>query len=205
MKQLMRLKTLPVFIAVFLLTACASPIEWDVRHEGVSYDQANRKTVVKAIDSDVQFKILQLTQTIMGLGPDIDLKEASFVAREAILFPKHLANQYQLVAPPNTQNVLVNTGKRERGLCYHWAEDMTNHIVKGRTFNTLTLRRVVANQGRQFEHNVLSVAAKDKGIEDAIILDAWRNSSELYWVKTGDDPLYIWKPYKRRVISPKAL
>jgi predicted transglutaminase-like cysteine proteinase len=59
----------------------------------------------------------------------------------------------------------------------------------------LSLKRAVANQGRSLEHNVLTVAAKGKGIKDAYILDAWRNSSELYWVMTSEDPNYDWVKY----------
>lgn len=181
-----------------LLSSCSSLITYDVHFDGVSYDAKNRRTVVSAIDSIDQFKILELTEAIMALGSNIDEAEASFVAREAVLYPKYLANQYRLVGPPNTHVVMVNSGQRTRGLCYHFASDMQDHLDKGRTYNTLTLQRAVANQGRQFEHNVLTVAAKGKGIKDALILDPWRNDADLYWIKTADDPLYIWSKYTRR-------
>ena len=193
--------------ASLILSSCSipsSPISYDVRFNNVNFDAENRRTVVSAIDSSDEFKIRELTDSIMELGSNIDKKEASFVAREAVLYPKHLANQYRLVAPPNTHVVLVNTGKRERGLCYHFASDMQDHLVKGRSYDTLTLQRAVAYQGGRYEHNVLTVAAKGKGIKDAIILDPWRNNATLYTVKTGDDPLYYWKKYKRRtyIVEP---
>ncbi|MEH6455554.1 MAG: hypothetical protein V7749_04495 [Cocleimonas sp.] len=190
-----------LILSSILLSACSSPIVNDVRFDNVTFDPIQRKTIVSAIDSTTQFKIKELTQAIKGLGPNIDKTEASFIAREAVLFSMHLANEYKLVSPPNSQNVLVNTGKREKGLCYHFARDMTDQIVKDRTFNTLTLQRAVSFQGKQFEHNVLTVAAKGKGIKDAIILDAWRDSAKLYWVKTGDDPLYPWSKYTRRTYT----
>ncbi len=186
---------LPALLAI-LLAGCSSPVTYPVHFDNVSFDPANRRTVVSAIDSTDQAKIEMLTNAIMELGPNIDRNEASFVAREAVLYPKYLANDYQLMWPPNYQNVLVNTGKRKRGLCYHWAQDMTKHLITGRHYNTLTLRRVVANQGTFVEHNVVAVSAKGKGIEDAYILDGWRHSGTLYWVKTVDDPDYDWKPYK---------
>jgi len=188
---------LPTFavLSALLLSSCSSPITYDVNFDGVSYDAENRRTIVAAIDSTDQFKIKELTSAIMGLGPNIDKTEATFVAREAVLYPKHLANEYRLIGPPNSHNVLVNTGKRKRGLCYEWAQDMTKHIAEGRTFKTLSLKRAVANKGRSVEHNVLTVAAKGKGIKDAYILDAWRNSSELYWVMTSEDPNYDWVKY----------
>jgi len=198
--KLMKIKSIFfLLIGSILLSACSSPIVRDVRFDNVSFDPVARKTVVSAIDSTVQFKIVQLTQAIMGLGPDINLKEANFVARESILFSMHLANEYKLVSPPNSQNVLVNTGKRDRGLCYHFARDMSDHIVKGREFKTLRLKRVVAYQGKALEHNVLTVAAKgDTNVDNAIILDAWRESADLYFVRAGDDPMFHWKKYTPR-------
>lgn len=181
----------------FILSAC-NPISYDVSYDNVSFDPAINRTVVSAISSTDRNKIRSLTYDIMQLGPDIDREEASFVAREAVLYPKYLANEYQLTGPPNAHNVLVNTGKRKRGLCYHWAQDMTAHIAKSREYKTLTLQRVVANQGTFVEHNVLTVAAKGKGIEDAYILDGWRNSGELLWMKTGEDPDYHWVKYTPR-------
>jgi hypothetical protein len=181
-----------------LLSACSSPISYDVRFPNIKFDAENRKTVASAINFNDRTKIAELTRAIMDLGENIDKNEASFVAREAVLYPQYLANEYRLVGPPNSQNVLVNTGKREKGLCYHWAKDMTDQIVKGRTYNTLTLQRAVANQGATFEHNVLTVAAKGKGIKDAIILDAWRHSATLLWLKTTEDPDYDWSKYYRR-------
>ena len=193
-----------ILMSAVLLSACSSPIVYDVRFDNVSFDPKNRKTVISAINSTDQFKIQQLTESIMGLGPNIDKTEAAFVAREAILFPKHLANQYKLIGPPNSHVVMVNRGQKERGHCYHFAADMKDHLVKNRSYDTLTLKRAVANQGRHYEHNVLTVAAKGKSLHDALILDPWRNSADLYWVKSGDDPMYIWKKYKRRtyVVNP---
>ena len=189
-------------IATMLLSACSmSPIVKNIRYDEVSFDADERKTIISSIDSTTEFKIQIVTETIMGLGPNIDPEEAHFVAREAVLYPRYLANQYRLIAPPNSHNVLVNTGRRDRGLCYHWARDMTDQIVKGRTFKTLTLQRAVANQGRKFEHNVLTVAAKGKGIKDAYILDAWRNSGDLLVLQTRNDPEYDWTKYTRRSYS----
>jgi len=205
MKTMKLKSTLFLILSSISITACSSLIVTDVRFDNVSFDPIERKTLVTAIDSTVQFKIVQLTGAIMNLGPDIDKREANFVAREAVLYSMHLANVYKLVSPPNSQNVLVNTGQREKGLCYHFARDMSDQIVKGRTFNTLTLKRTVSFQGKALEHNVLTVAAKGKGVNDAIILDAWRDSAKLYWVKTVDDPLYRWEKYTRRtyIVNPE--
>ncbi len=188
-----------LIISAIILSACSSPITYDVRFDNISFDADNRKTIASGVNLTDRTKIADLTHAIMHLGKNIDQKEASFVAREAVLYSQHLANEYRLIGPPNSQNVLVNTGKRQKGLCYHFASDMTDHIVKGRIYNTLTLQRAVANQGGRFEHNVLTVAAKGKGIKDAIILDAWRHSATLLFLKTNEDPDYTWTKYYKRV------
>lgn len=177
--------------STLLISSCS------VHYDNINFDKEHKVTTVSAIEGGDQVKIKDLTKAIIKLGPNIDPNEAAWVAREAVLYPKHLANQYQLMWPPNYQNVLVNTGKRDKGLCYQWAQDMTAHIGK-RHYNTLTMQRAVANQGGMYEHNVLTVAALGKGIEDAIILDPWRHNSVLYWVKTKDDPNYQWGKYYPR-------
>jgi hypothetical protein len=179
------------FLLLSFVTGCS------VRHESVTFDKVAKRTIVPAITSGDNQKINDLRDAIMNLSADIDPVEAAWVAREAVLYPLHLANTYDLVWPPNYQNVLVNTGRRKSGLCYQWARDMSAHIGT-RKYNTLTMDRAVANQGGNYEHNVLTVAAFGKGIKDAIILDPWRHNSILYWVKTKDDPNYQWTKYYRR-------
>jgi len=182
------------FILVLLLSLSACSISYD----NISFDEEKKITTVSAIDAGDELKIKDLTEAIIALDPDnIDPIEANWVARESVLYPKHLANEYQLMWPPNYQNILVNTGQREKGLCYQWARDMSSHIAK-KDYKTLTMQRAVANQGGNYEHNVLTVAAKGKGVEDAIILDPWRHASILYWVKTKDDPNYQWTKYYPR-------
>lgn len=180
-----------LFIFSLLLSGCS------VHYDTITFDKKAKRTVVPAIEEGDQVKIEDLTKAIVALGSNIDPIEAAWVAREAVLYPKHLANEYELMWPPNYQNRLVNEGLRKRGLCYQWARDMTAHIGV-RKYETLTMDRAVANQGEQYEHNVLTVAAKGKGVEDAIILDPWRHNSLLYFVKTKDDPDYQWTKYYRR-------
>lgn len=182
------------FTALLLLLSLSG---CSVHYDTVKFDNVAKRTVVPAIESGDQQKIVDLKNAIISLGPNIDPSEAAWVAREAVLYPLHLANTYDLVWPPNYQNVLVNTGRRSRGLCYQWARDMDSHIGT-KKYKTLTMDRAVANQGGNYEHNVLTVAALGKGIKDAIILDPWRHNSILYWVRTKDDPNYQWTKYYPR-------
>ncbi len=194
MNNLSRLN-ITLIIALFSLTSLSA---CSIKYDKIGFDETKKITTVSAIDGGDQAKINDLTKAIIALDPEtIDPIEAAWVAREGVLYPKHLANQYKLMWPPNYQNVLVNTGRRDRGLCYEWARDMSSHMAT-RNFKSLTLQRAVANQGGNYEHNVLTVAAKGKGVEEAIILDPWRHASILYWVKTKDDPNYQWVKYYPR-------
>ena len=184
------------FVTLFLcvitlnLSGCMyiSPIHFD----NISVD-SDRHTHYPAITSTDKIKIHDLAEDIMALSPDVDKAEAQLVAYEAILYPKVLANEYQLMTPPNYQNQMVNAGVRKKGLCYHFAQDLTKHL--DRPYKTLTLERMVSYQGKLLEHNVPSIRAKGQKISEAIILDAWRNSADLYWIKAKKDESYNWVRY----------
>ena len=171
--------------AILLLSACSS-----VQFDGVSVDKKG-STVVKAIVSEDEKKIVELYQAIMTLGPNIVESEAKFVAREAVLYPKVLANRYKLMNPPLFHNVLVNYGRRERGLCYQWTRDMGLQI--NRPMKSLHFFHGVAFRRNYWkEHSTLVVAAKGESVPDGIVLDPWRNSGDLFWSRVKDDKKYPW-------------
>ena len=173
--------------SLLLLSACTS-----VRYKDVAYDSKRKVTTVSAITSAEQNKILALKKALMSLGPHIDPQEASFVAREAVMYPMVLANQYQLVSPPLLQNVLVNYGYRKNGLCWQWTRDMGKQLGK-KPLKTLDFHHAVAFRRNYWkEHNTLVVSAKGKNVADGIVLDPWRNSGNLYWNFVKRDSKYPW-------------
>jgi len=177
------------FIALSL-SSCMylSPIHFN----NITVDE-NRQTHYQAITSTDKIKIHDLAKDIMRLSPDVDETEAKLVAYEAVLYPKVLANEYNLMTPPNYHNQMVNAGVRKKGLCYHFAQDLTKHL--DRPYKTLTLERMMSFQGKLLEHNVPTIRAKGQKISEAIILDAWRHSADLYWIKAKNDEAYQWVRY----------
>ena len=174
-----------ILSALLLLSACSA-----IRYEGVGIDKQGN-TLVSAIETDDVMKIEELRKAIMTLGPNIVPSEANFVAREAVLHPKVLANRYKLMSPPLFHNVLVNYGKRPRGLCWQWTHDMGKQI--NRPMKSLQFFHAVAFRRNYWkEHSTLAVAAKGKGVPDSIVLDPWRNSGELFWSRVKDDKKYPW-------------
>ena len=187
-KGLLNMKMIKIsFIlsALLLVSACST-----IRYDGVTLDKKGN-TLVSAIVTEDVLKIEELRKAIMNLGPNIVPSEANFVAREAVLYPKVLANRYKLMSPPLYHNVLVNYGKRPRGLCWQWTHDMGKQI--NRPMKSLAFFHGVAFRRNYWkEHSTLVVSAKGKGVPDGIILDPWRNSGDLFWSRVKDDKKYPW-------------
>ena len=142
----------------------------------------------------------KLARDIMDMSNKIDKKEAYHLAKEALMYPKVLAKQYDLVTPANYHNTLINMGYRKRGFCYHWAEDIIVHLKKQK-YKTIDLRWGVSRKGEADEHNSVVVVAKGARFETGILLDAWRNSGDLYWSKIPKDTHFDWVENKERTLA----
>ena len=175
------------FTSFLFLSGCSS-----VQYKGVKYDTKRKITTVSAITATEQNKILALKRAIMSLGSHIDPKEAQYVAREGVMYPMVLSNQYGLVSPPLLQNVLVNYGYRKNGLCWQWTRDMGKQLGKA-PLRTLDFHHAVAFRHNYWnEHSTLVVTAKGKQVRDGIVLDPWRNSGDLYGNYVKKDKEYPW-------------
>ena len=177
-----------LILAAFLIsTGCAS-----VHYDNVEYDDIKKVTRITQADPAQTEKIKALEQAILSLADNIDPKEAEYVAYEGVMYPMVLANQYRLVSSPLWQNVLVNYGYRENGLCWQWTRDMGKQLGKT-PLKTLDFHHAVAFRGNAWkEHNTLVVSAKGKTVKDGIVLDPWRNSGILYWNFVPKDTKYPW-------------
>ena len=140
----------------------------------------------------VNKSVTNLEQLLLALYPKVDVKEANDLAVESIRYSYVLSQKYKSLNNPWLQNTLVNLGLKKRGLCYEWTEDLLKFLVS-QNYKTLELHTVSANIGRLNEHNALSVSAKGSGIEQSILLDAWRNSGILYFNVINKDLKYKWR------------
>ena len=164
-----------IFIIIFL-NACSVKYELD--------------TVAQNSNKD-KYIIIELQNKIEKLSDKIDKNEAKNVASIAILYSKYLANEYKLVKPPLYHNTLVQMGIKKRGFCFHFAQDLIKKLKK-QNLKTVDLHWVVHEKAQYWEHSSIVVSAKDKSIQDGIILDAWRNSGILYWNNIKNDSKYNW-------------
>lgn len=168
--------TLILILSIFIFSGCA-----------VSYKNVDLKTNSKL---DNKMKILSLD--IQSLSNNIDETEANRVAYDAITYSKHLANEYQIVAPALFHNSLVNMNIKEKGFCYHYANDLLKYL-KTKKYKSFKFIRAVANRSEYFEHSSILLTTNDIDFENSLVLDAWRNTGELFWSKVKNDKRYKWE------------
>ncbi|THB78261.1 MAG: hypothetical protein D3926_13445 [Desulfobacteraceae bacterium] len=118
--------------------------------------------------------------------------EARLMAKTAITYSRDLAGKYQIIRPPLLHNILVRMGLKERGLCYHFADDLMARM-KTLELKDFKLRHGVAFEGSDIkEHNSLVVTPTGRPFSEGMVLDPWRNSGELYWATVEQDT-YPWE------------
>jgi hypothetical protein len=137
-------------------------------------------------------RVTALEHDLTALNHNSDGAEARRVAETALHAAAILAREYRLVRPPILHNLFIQMGLRDRGLCYHWTEDLMSRL------NTLQLkfyqlRWGVAHRGSDLrEHNTVVITANGQPFENGLVLDPWRHSGKLYWVVVKNDK-YPWQ------------
>ena len=185
MNQLL-FRFLGVLLSATILTGCGS-----VHYDNVKLNPGEVPVATKLSESQKK-SISGLRQAIQNLDANVSPQEATLVAHDAVIYPMILANQYQLTYPPLWHNVLVNSKKRPRGLCYHWQRDMIKHFKK-KHLQTLDIKEGVAYEKDYWrEHNTMVITAKGKPFNSGIVLDPWRHSGVLAWAHVTEDK-YPWK------------
>lgn len=140
-------------------------------------------------------QILALAQALRQMSPDVDPVEASGAARLSYQAAYQLAYAYQITDSPLIHNAKVNAGRKPRGLCYHWAEDMQARL-QAEGFETLDVARAIANSETLFliEHSTAVLIPKGAKMEDGVVIDPWRKGGTLFWAPVIQDDRYNWLP-----------
>ena len=158
-------------------------------------DNGSFNATTPGIQADAQIyreKVKQLEQVLVALSETVDKTEAMMVAETALRESAVLAEEYQLVRPAVAHNLLIALGIKDRGLCYHWTEDLMKRL-QALDLKSLQLYWGVAYRGNELrEHNCVVVSAKGQDFFKGIVLDPWRNSGNLFWARVTKDD-YPWK------------
>jgi len=133
-----------------------------------------------------------LRHALAALDPGTDQAEAGMVAETAVTYSSRLAEEYRVVPPARLHNLLIQVGIKERGLCYHWTEDLMKRL-QALNLRTYQLHWGVAHKGNDLrEHNSVVITANGQPFEAGLLLDPWRNSGDLYWAVVDTDS-YPWQ------------
>ncbi|RPJ74350.1 MAG: hypothetical protein EHM15_05495 [Desulfobacteraceae bacterium] len=147
-------------------------------------------------ETEISSKIAALQDSLTGLKPHPDPDEARRVAETAVTHSLRLADAYRVVPPARWHNVLIQVGIRERGLCFHWTEDLMQRL-QALGLSSFDLHWGVAHRGSDLrEHNSVVITAAGQPFEAGLVLDPWRNSGDLFWTRVDRDA-YPWAPLPR--------
>jgi hypothetical protein len=144
---------------------------------------------IKAVSARDERSIKKLRDALVALAPDVDLGEAELVSVTAHTASRSLAREYRVVWCPAFQNILINTGRRQRGYCGHYVRDIGERLRELK-LKTLVLHWGAAFAGTMDESNCLVVTARNQPFENGIVMDGWRNGGRLFWCALKKDSAY---------------
>lgn len=150
--------------------------------------------------------IEKLRAALVALAPDVDPGEAWSVSVTAHTVSRSLAREYGVVWCAGFQNLLINMGKRQRGICADYTHDI------GERLRELRLKTLVLHWGSAYaktpaENNCLVVTARNQPFEQGIIMDGWRSAGKLFWCPVKTDIAYrrVWVSFLQRSPDGKPL
>ncbi len=159
------------FLFIILFSACST--------KNVSYIKTENKT-------NSLYKIVSIS------SKKIDKDEAKNFSKDVISYSRFLAHSYGVNTYALFHNTLINLGIKEKGLCYHYANDLLS-FLKSKKYKSFEFKRIISNRNEYFEHSALILTRKDISFENSIVLDAWRDTGDLYFSKVKDDKNYEWE------------
>ncbi len=138
-------------------------------------------------------KIASLEREILALGAEVLPEEAAAVARIAVREPLVWARRWDAVDPPLIHNIMVNTGRKPRGLCKDWADDLEARLRREGLIS-LDLHRAIANADTLLiEHSTVIVSPAGGTMRQGLVLDPWRlGQGRLWFGRVTEDPKYRW-------------
>ncbi|MEW9918737.1 hypothetical protein AB2B41_03930 [Marimonas sp. MJW-29] len=138
-------------------------------------------------------EIAALAAALQQMSPDIAAAEAAEAARLSFQSTYDLALAYQITDPPLVHNAKVNAGRKPRGLCYHWAEDMQARL-EAAGFATLGTARANADNPILIDHSTTVIVPRGAPMETGVVVDPWRYGGRLFWAPVVKDSRYDWRP-----------
>lgn len=169
---------------LFIIILAVSSI-WDLtsccQAPPVSYDTS---PYVISQAAKLQQDFLQLLPSVQASQPAA-VEEAHWLAHTAYLQAAKIARSNNAMFFGWINNIMVNADLLDRGLCYHYQQDMFRELRR-RHLNYFHLGLTVRDKGTGSSHSCVYVNAKGKGLKDALVLDAWKHCGHLVVIPPKD-------------------
>jgi len=142
----------------------------------------------------------KLYHMLISLDTHISHKQAYNLSKELISVSNQLKHKYNPIIEPHFNNLLVNIGIKEHGLCYEWSDMLYLHFKpKESIYRDFEFHLLVSNQGQYWsEHNAFAISLKHHNIYDGLVIDLWRDIDSIYINKIKNDKIYTWVYRKSR-------
>lgn len=144
---------------------------------------AQRPSTQKKITS-LEMDLMKLLPTTQAANPSAR-QEAHWISKTAYIQSAEIAriNKHLLIGWFN--NMLVNSGLKDRGLCWHYQHDLYREL-RHRPLHYFRLGLTTRDKGKGRSHSCVWVNAKGKGLSDSLVLDAWARCGHLKVIPPQD-------------------
>lgn len=130
-------------------------------------------------------------------------EEAKWLADTAVVQSAAIARENRIVLFGWLNNILVNSNVRDRGLCWQVQQDLYRDMRR-RSVKYFRVGLTIRDRGTGREHSCVYVNAAGGGLQDSIVLDAWKNCGHLVVLKQKDREGRKWEEDWREPFVSKA-
>ena len=125
-----------------------------------------------------QLRAEELANLVSETCPGVPRDDAGAFAQEAFSAAAEKRIEWRIMLAPWLNNVLVNHGLNDKGLCYQWARDLYRELSDDLPPG-LRMTLIQSYQGELREHHAVSLHCVRKHWSQGILLDGWRHAGNL--------------------------
>ncbi len=152
----------------------------------------------RAVSGFVQLKratvfwehVVGLKKKLIELHKDVNNSEVSaeadVLAKAVVQKIYDISQEYRVTVSALITNVLINTGIKKRGFCYHYVNDLIK-TLRTSHWKFFDMHWGEAWAGTFRENNALIITAKGAPFSTGLAVDAWRTAGKPFWTKVEGD------------------
>ena len=139
--------------------------------------------------------VMDLRSKLLAMHPQREdpavQAEADAFAKAAVQRTYDLSQEYQIPISALIRNWEVNKGKRKKGHCYHYVNDLRKELRK-RSWQYFEMHWGEAWPKGVRENNALVIVAAGQPFDTGLAIDLWRRAGRPYWTWVKGD-FYPWQ------------